>query len=209
MDKRIYKYLGLFLSILLFLTLLILSNTFSQQQITDFILKAGIWAPLLYLLVQIAGQVFAPLSTSVLFVASFVMFGKMAIAYAIIVWIVSSIINFLIARRFGKPVLKFFLGDEGVNKVEDIAKKLNNKHLYLLRILTFFTNDFASYAFGLTNISFVNYMFATILSIIPWTVIMGLVTKGNDTILITTIKVFGIMIPFAIISYLFFKEKKS
>jgi uncharacterized membrane protein YdjX (TVP38/TMEM64 family) len=209
MNRKIYKYLALFISVTLFIALIFLSQTFSQQQITDFIVKTGVWAPLVYIVIQILGQVFAPLSTAVLFVAAFVMFGKMAIVYSIIVWLTSSIVNFSIARRFGKPVLRFFLGVEGVNKVEEIAGRLDNKHLYLLRLLTFFTNDFAAYAFGLTNISFINFILSTIISIIPWMIIMGAVTRGNDTILITTLKVFAVMIPFALLSYFFFKGKKK
>ena len=186
-----------------------MSHLVSQDQITTAISKVGVWAPLLYILMQITGQVFAPLSTSVLFVAGFVMFGRVAIVYIVIVWMVSSVINFSLSRNYGKKVLKFFLGDSGILEVEKIVKRLNNKHLYLLRLLTFFSNDFASYAFGLTNMSFLNFLFATILSIFPWAIIMFSITRGTDSILMTTIKVFVVMIPFAILSYFFFKGKKK
>jgi len=89
-------------SILLFSLLIYLTTNFSSGEISIFITKAGVFAPFLYILIQIVGQVFAPLSTSALFVAGFILFGKTAIIYSILTWLITSATNFLLARRYGK-----------------------------------------------------------------------------------------------------------
>ncbi len=161
------------------------------------------------MLIQIIGQIFAPLSTSALFVAGFIMFGKNAIFYSVLTWLISSITNFYLARRFGKRVLKRFIGEEGIIRIEEIAERIDTKRFYLLRFSTFYINDFASYAFGLTNISFFKYYIATVISMIPWSIVMMLVMKNGEHILLTTLKIFLTMIPFAFLSYLFLKKKRK
>jgi len=196
------------ISILLLAGLIYISTKYDSQEIAGLISKAGILAPILYILIQIAGQIFAPLSTSALFVAGFIMFGKLAILYAIITWLITSITNFYIARKYGKKVLRVLIAEEGITKIEDIASRIDTKRFFILRFSTFFINDFASYAFGLTNISFVKYYLATIVSMIPWVIIIYAIMQEGDTILFTTIKIFLSMIPFTLISYLYLKRKK-
>jgi len=194
-------------SLLIITILIFISNRYTAQDITQFISKAGIFAPILYILIQIVGQIFAPLSTSALFVAGFLLFGKNAIFYSVLTWLISSITNFYLSRRYGKRVLKRFIGEEGIVRIEEIAKRIDTKRFLLLRFSTFYINDFASYAFGLTNISFIKYYIATVISMIPWSIVMLLVMRNGEHILLTTLKIFLSMIPFAILSYLFLKKK--
>lgn len=203
------KILYILISLLLFALLIYLSTIYSSEDISAFISKAGILAPLVYIIIQLLGQIFAPLSTSALFVAGFIMFGKITIIYSIFVWLISSIINFYLARKYGKRVLKRFIGQEGIFKIEEIANRIDTKRFILLRLSTFYINDFASYAFGLTNISFIKYYLATILSMIPWSIVMILIMERGESILLTTLKIFLSMIPFAFLSYLFLKKKKK
>ena len=195
------------ISLLLITLLIYFSTRYSSQEISQIISKAGILAPILYILIQIAGQIFAPLSTSALFVAGFIMFGRVAVLYAVITWLISSITNFYLARKYGKRVLKRFIGEQGVERIEGIAQRIDNKTFFILRLSTFYINDFTSYAFGLTKISFKRYYLSTIISMIPWAVIVTLIIEHGDTILLTIIKIFLSMIPFAFLSYIYLKRK--
>jgi len=203
------KIVYILVSLLLIVLLIYISNKFSPQDISTFITKAGPLAPVLYVLIQIIGQIFAPLSTSALFVAGFIIFGKNAIFYSVLTWLISSITNFYLARKFGKKVLKRFIGEEGIIRIEEIAERIDTKRFYLLRFSTFYINDFASYAFGLTRIPFFKYYMATVISMIPWSIVMMLVMKNGEHILLTTLKIFLTMIPFAFLSYLFLKKKRK
>ena len=195
------------LSLLLILILIYISTKYSSEEISEIISKAGILAPVIYILIQIAGQIFAPLSTSALFVAGFIMFGRVAVIYAIITWLISSITNFYLARRYGKRVLKRFIGEQGVERIEGIAERIDNRTFFVLRLSTFYINDFTSYAFGLTKISFKRYYISTIISMIPWAIIVTLIVENGDTILLTVIKIFLSMIPFAFLSYIYLRRR--
>lgn len=195
-------------SIFLFALLIYFYATFSSQEISQFITKAGIFAPLVYILIQIVGQILAPLSTSSLFVAGFILFGKKAIIYSILTWLITSATNFLLARRYGKRVLKKIIGQEGIKKIEEIAKRIHGNRFFWLRISTFYINDFASYAFGLTDISFTRYYLVSILSMIPWSILMSMLIRNGESLAFTTIKLFLSMIPFVILSYIFLKREE-
>ncbi len=196
-------------SVLLFFLLIYFSTKYSSDELSSFISKAGILAPVVYILIQIAGQIFAPLSTSALFVAGFILFGKYAIIYSIITWLITSATNFLLARKYGKRLLMRIIGPEGIKKIEDIAKRIDNKRFFILRLSTFYINDFASYAFGLTNISFTRYYLASILSMIPWSLIMFFLMKDGESPILTILKMFTSMIPFAILSYSFLRKRRK
>ncbi len=197
------------ISLLLFTLLIYFSTKYSSEELSHFINTVGVLAPLLYLIIQIAGQIFAPLSTSALFVAGFILFGKKAILFSILTWLITSATNFLLARKYGKGVLRKLIGIEGVERIEEIAKRIDNKGFFWLRLSTFYINDFASYAFGLTKISFKRYYLVSVLSIIPWSLVMMLVIKNGESPIFTTLKIFLSMIPFGILSYLFLKKKKK
>lgn len=202
------KVLYTLLSLLLIFLLIYISTKYSSEDISTYISNVGVLAPILYLIIQILGQIFAPLSTSALFVAGFVMFGKVAILYSIITWLISSVTNFYLARKYGKRVLKTFIGDQGVERIDMIADKIDNRTFFVLRVCTFYINDFSSYAFGLTKISFKKYMLATVVSIVPWSIIVFLILENNEESLLTILKMFLSTIPFAIISYIYLKRNE-
>lgn len=206
MLKKHKRVVTIVVSLFFIFILVWLSSIFTTDEVVDYIKNFGIYAPLGYIFLQTVGQIFAPISTSIFFVAGFILFGKRAIIYMIIIWSITSITNFLIARRFGEKIILFFVGKNGLRTVKDIVRGLSSKQYLTLRLLTFYMNDFASYAFGLTNISFPLYLFVTIISIIPWAILMTVLMQEDGSILITTIKVMSTMLPFTIIGYLFFKK---
>lgn len=206
MSNKFKRILYILISIILLIVPIILSRIYSTDDITKYVSSKGVYAPIIYILIQMVGQIFAPLSTSALFVVGFLLFQKRALLYLIIIWLISSIINFTLSRKYGKSVLKIFVGDDGIKKIDEITNQLSNRSYFILRLLTFYINDFASYAFGLTNISFLNYIIATVLSIVPWSVIMMIVISNEDSVLTSTIRLFGIMLPLSLISYMLFKR---
>jgi len=100
------------------------------------------------------------------------------------------------------------IGQEGVTKIEEIAERIDKKRFLWLRLSTFYINDFASYAFGLTNISFTRYYLLSILSMIPWSIVMSITMRDGESFIFTTVIIFLSMIPFAILSYVFLNKKK-
>lgn len=203
------KIFTVIISVASILIIAYLSARFSVEEITNFIKSMGFVAPLVYIIIQILGQIFAPLSTSAFFIAGYIIFGDIAVLYAVLVWMITSTTNFYISRKYGKRALRFFVGEDGLKRVEGIVDRINNKSLVLLRISTIYINDFAAYAFGLTKISYKAFILSTMVGIVPWAIILTLFLKvEEDKVFISLLKVLISMIPFAILSWIFFKKKE-
>ncbi len=104
-------------SIFLFALLIYFTTNFSLLKRSLFLLKVLAYLP------HCSISLFRLLDTYLLpkyicsFVAGFILFAKQkAIAYSILTWLITSATNFLLARRYGKNVLRKFIGEEGGNK---------------------------------------------------------------------------------------------
>jgi len=168
MLKKILRFLPHIITILIVVVLIILSKYIPYEDIQSFITDAGIWAPIIYILVMIIGQIFAPISTAALFAAGFYLFGNWVFLYSFIIGMAASIINFTIARKFGWVVVRKLVGDKGSAYIERLLDRFGNKSLYVIRILSFTVNDFMSYAFGFTSMKFFHYLIATFISQVLW-----------------------------------------
>ncbi len=88
-------------------------------------------------------------------------------------WLAGSAIAFLLARRFGKPLVARFFEIEKVEKIERLIGKYNLFiTIVILRIVL--PADLLSYALGLfTSIGFATYFWATALGLLPFSFIFS------------------------------------
>lgn len=156
------------ITVLLTCILIIFVQFISFDEIVLVINNSGFIAPVMYIFIHIVGGIFAPLGMSPLFIAGWYIFGPTLFIYEFISTTLISIINFYISKKFGIKVLKRFVGTRGVNKILSYSQHMDSSLLYLIRFLTFSTNDYASYAFGLTKISTVNFIISSMISNLIW-----------------------------------------
>jgi uncharacterized membrane protein YdjX (TVP38/TMEM64 family) len=119
---------------------------------------------------------------SPVFISGWFVFGSNLFIYEFISSSIISIINYSIARKYGTNFLRKYIGDKGLAKVEEYSKLINGYYFLLIRFLTFSTNDYVSYAFGLTNIKPIKYIVSSIASNLLWCLLWRYVfiyTIGN------------------------------
>ena len=135
----------------------------------EYILSAGPWGPVVYIVAMAIAIVVSPIPSSPLAIFAGAIFGWVwAFVWTMIGAILGALMAFYIARVFGRPIIEKFIFKD---KLEEIENMLPEKHLtwgiFLLRLppLPFF--DAVSYAAGLTKISFRNFTIATFFGLIP------------------------------------------
>lgn len=92
---------------------------------------------------------------------------------SIIAWSLGAAIAFLLARRFGQPLVRHFVGTE---KVERAKQFLPRRHLFVAVVLLRMVMpvDLLSYALGLLGVMrFWPYMVATVIGITPFAFIFS------------------------------------
>lgn len=163
--KKIF-YLGLLTLVLG--AVYFLGSKIDYGLIRNYIERAGVWGPAVYILLMLITFVFAPLSGTPLFFAGWVLFGQYFQIYNFIAAYMGMLINFSIARRWGRGVVIKFVGAKSMAQVDKFTENYGNRTLFFLRLTQGYIQDFVSYAFGLTKIKFSSYALISLFTPIPW-----------------------------------------
>lgn len=190
-----------------------LSEKINTQAIVLLVKKAGVWGPLVYILLQSLTLIIAPISGSPVLFAGYMLFGKDVQLYSYAAAIFSGAVNFLIAKKYGRRIVIKMVGAKNIDKVDEFTKDYGIKMLIFLRLFQGQFFDFISYAFGLTEMQFWPYFIVTLLAPIPWTILwyfylFNYVNNVSQYIILMYI----VIIPFWIISgllYAKFRKKKN
>ncbi|KKQ97288.1 MAG: hypothetical protein UT24_C0002G0037 [Candidatus Woesebacteria bacterium GW2011_GWB1_39_12] len=178
MRKRVVPLLFI---VVISLLLYLLSRSFSEKEIITFINDAGFFAPVVYILLTLLTLVIAPFSGTPIIFAGYYAFGQRVIFYSIVAAYISYVLNFWIARKWGRTIVGKFVGKEDMKKVDELTKDYGIVTLVFLRIFQGSINDFVSFAMGLTNMKFKIYLVVSLLASIPGTILWYYLSLNADT----------------------------
>ncbi len=203
-KKKILGYLGVIVALSVFLT--VWGSRIDPRPILAFVERAGIFAPVVYVILLSIPSIIAPISGSPILIAGYILFGQKVIFFSYLATIIPAAIDFYIAKRWGRPLVTRIIGKDDMAKVDTFIKGHGLKSLIFLRVFMGYIHDFISYAYGLTNMKFLPYMVVTAIAPIPWLLIwyyyifprVGNITEFSFWFLIT-------LIPFPIISWVYWK----
>jgi uncharacterized membrane protein YdjX (TVP38/TMEM64 family) len=146
-----------------------LSAYFQPGQIRIWLADAGIWAPLVYMVVMAVAVVFSPIPSLPLDIAAGSFFGPVTgTIYSVIGALGGAVVSFLIARFLGRNFIERFLGGH-VNFCSSCSDKLLTKIVFLSRLIPVVSFDIISYGAGLTKMSLGKFTIATFFGMIPLT----------------------------------------
>jgi len=176
------------------------------QEVTE---ANSFWGPFAFILLAFLVVVLAPLTIIPLIPVASVVFGPFwAGLYTIIGWFLGSVVAFIIAREFGKPVLEKFVSLKTLEKYENyIPKEMEFWWVVLLRAVV--QVDILSYALGLfSRISLWKYSLATFIGMAPMAFIISYageaLLKGEFKTFVILAVVFTIL--FIGLSYFYYKK---
>ena len=165
------------ISLMIIISIFFLLLMIPEAGIQKFVQSTGLFAPAVWILITLFVYIIAPLSGSPMLFAGYYLFGEVTIFYTIIVGLMGSVTNYYIARRWGRVIVKKFVGEANIGKIDKLMEHKGLKILLLLRIFQPNIHEFISYGAGLTKIKFVPYMLITIIGFIPLTMIWFFVAR--------------------------------
>lgn len=180
-------------------------------QLQSYVLEAGIWGPVIYILSLITAIVASPIPASPLAVFAGITFGWMkAMLLTIIGATLGAAIAFYIARKLGRPLVEKIFSPEKLKKVEKLMpEKSLIIAIFLLRIQPLPLFDIVSYAAGLTKVSAKNFIIATILGLIPSSFVLSFFGELANKSFYIGISAMALLALAVIIAKLHFKKKKQ
>ena len=182
------------------------------DRIQSFIQQAGPLAPLAYIALKAVTYVFAPLSSGPVQLSSGILFGLwLGTFYTLIGEVLGGTISFLIARHLGRPVVRRFVGEEGMSRVDNFVSQLGGgRALIYTRLFFFAIYDFISYAAGFTQtITLRQYIIVSaVIGFIPTFLFVaaGASLAGNRTVLLFVYFCIGVL---SVLPFLFNRYRKS
>lgn len=197
---------GLFSLVVFGVIMYLGSRYIGLENIREKIEAAGIFGPMLFMLLKMSTIIFAPMSGTPLYLVAEPLFGfTKGFLYAFISDLIAYTIVFYIARIFGTRIMKRLLPEKGISYVNTILGRIGTWHgLTITRILLHSMADIISYAAGLTKIPYWQYILVTIPMIIANIVILMVLGQAFITnTLIIYIAIGGLVI--SVISYLIYR----
>lgn len=156
----------------------------SKEEFREWLAQFGVWAPTIFVLLQVAQVVVAFIPGEVTSAAAGIMFGFWGgVALNILGITIGSIVAFAIARRLGRPAVEKLAGGGGV--VEKYLDTVNRHSVWLLFtmfLLPFFPKDALCYVAGLTGIAWPVFILISFIGRLPGQVVNTLVGAGTLTV---------------------------
>lgn len=144
----------------------------TPEKVRGFVLSFGLWAPAILFLIY--SQPFVPLPVSVITVTSGLAFGPLlGCLIALSGTITRACTQFIVARYLGRKIITQFLH----GRVAHFNQKLGRhsfKAVLLIRMIPNVPYDMQNYGFGISHVRFIPYLFATILGIAPFSIMLVL-----------------------------------
>lgn len=144
-----------------------------------FIRALGVWGPIGIVLVIAVLIIAVPVPTIPFDIAAGIGYGALlGSVYVLLGHLIGAAVAFLLAQRFGRPVLLRVVPRKALASVDAIASQLGVRLLVLMRLLPLFDFKVVSYASGLTEMRLRDYMLGTLLGItLP---VFGMVAVGAE-----------------------------
>ena len=199
--------------------LLLISGAYALSALTEnfpikeFTQNLGLWGYLFLLIGITIGGILVPFSCIPFLLTGLAIydFWTTFVIYYIGNTVLAPIIDFYLARRFGRPLVAKLAGKRALKEIDKIAEYSGVKALAILRLLGGVLFDSISYAIGLTNMSFRTYMVMTGLLSIPGMLFsLYLINKGlyDNPLFLGIIVIWG-YVAGVVTLYLVYREKKN
>ncbi len=159
----------------------------SGEEIQAYVKGYGVWAPLAFLVLQIAQVIITPIPGNVTTIAGGLLFGFWpAFIISIIAVYIGSMVCFWLARKYGRPLVIKLVKEETVDKYLKELSTRQRLGLILIFLFPFFPDDTICLIAGLTPIATKEFFWLMALTR-PWG-ILGSALLGANVI---TIPVLG------------------
>jgi len=144
-----------------------LASALNLAVLPHWLLKAGKWAPFLYILIYSVAPLFL-LPALPLTIVGGILFGPVfGVLYTLVGSTLGASLAFLVARYGGRAWVEEKLKGHRWQKFDDQVAKHGWKVVALVRLIPLFPFNLVNYAFGLTGIKFLPYVLATLIFMLP------------------------------------------
>jgi uncharacterized membrane protein YdjX (TVP38/TMEM64 family) len=158
-----------------------------QEQIRVRIKGLGGWGPVAIAVLEMIQALLAPIPGQAIEAVSGYLYGPLlGTLYALAGMAVGSLMLFLLARRFGRPLAIRLIGKQSMARLDDLVRRGGAPFFFLIWLLPFAPDDLACLAAGLTPMPTRQFVFLMFLGRLPG-VLVSVWVGANATRLSATV----------------------
>lgn len=199
--KIIAAIIIIIFGVILYFTWPFLSSLNNAEQVRELIIKAGPWGPVVYILMQLAQVLIAPIPGQVVGLIGGYLFGPfLGVVYTVIGATIGFSLIFILSRKLGRPFVEGFVSRKVIDKFDYLTKDKGPWVFFFMFLLPAFPDDIISFIAGLTKIRIRTLILISLAGRLPGYIILsltgnGLLNENLNPIIITGI---ALVIIFAV-----------
>jgi len=140
----------------------------TREQVTAWVDQMGAWGPLAIILLELTQALLAPIPGQAIEAVSGYLFGPwLGVLFPLIGMALGSFLLFLLARRWGRPLLIKLIGRKSMDRLDDLVRRGGAPFFFLIWLLPFAPDDLACAAAGLTPMSPRQFLILMLLGRLP------------------------------------------
>lgn len=213
MDKNPYekKSKGLLIAIIFCLLVIIgffvyftwpfLSQFNNPDQVKEWIMKAGKWGPLVFIVLQVAQIIIAPIPGHLIaFIGGYLFGPLLGLLYTMIGAAIGLTTIFVLTKKLGRPFVEKFISDKTIKKFDNFVKSDRSiMALFLIFLLPIFPDDILAFVAGLSPIKTRTLVFISLVARSPSYIVMALAGDGMTNDIKSLIIFTGILVFLSLI----------
>jgi uncharacterized membrane protein YdjX (TVP38/TMEM64 family) len=139
-----------------------------QEQIRAWVEQLGAWGPVAIVALETAQALLAPIPGQAIEAVSGYLYGPwLGLLFPMIGMVIGSTTIFLLARRFGRPLVIRLIGRMSMDRLDDLVRRGGAPFFFLIWLLPFAPDDLACVAAGLTPMPTRQFLFLMIVGRMP------------------------------------------
>ena len=127
----------------------------TPESLEMYLKKAGVWMPIIYIVLQYLQVVLLPIPSTVSTLAGVALFGPFeTLLYSLLGIIPASLTAFFVGRKLGYKAVAWIVGKEELDKWQKKLKGKDNLLLTIMFVLPMFPDDVLCFIAGLSSMTF-------------------------------------------------------
>ena len=182
------------------------------ERFTSWLSSFGPYVILVYIFVQSLTLIIPPLGGTFIWIGMLAILGPakgLILSYLVTTPVYC--LNFWLSKKFGQPLVQKVVGKGGMAKIDRYVADAGVGTLWILKIFENGYFDFISYAVGLTNISFKDFLIVNFVGGIPSTLMYYFILTKSPNFLTSMILIQAAAGALILASFFinYFRRKKS
>lgn len=169
----------------------------NRERLTEIVRGSGVLAPVIYILLEIAQTIIAPIPGNIVgFIGGYI-FGWWGVLWTVIGSGLGFLLVFWLSRRFGRPFVEKFVKKELLQKFDFVFGEHGAFILFMIFLIPGLPDDIVCYLAGLTEIPIKKLMIMIMLGRLPSIVVtnyLGVGLESGNLVGVTAIAVITVVI---------------